>query len=174
MVFLQRWLVSRLIHDERGVTLAEMLMSIGILTIVVGMVGSTMWQSTQIHSRVLGDGVAINELRNGLGMFADDVKSAQSSDLPTDSSPATSVVLSWTDEYNDLVTPHSSTYALSGSKLIRTYDGVDIVVARSVVSVSFSLTARTISGTIEVSATAGDTTTLSLITVMKSEGAAAL
>ena len=165
-----RRLLARLLRDESGVTLAELLVSIGILTVVVGMVGSTMWHSTQIHDRVLGDGVAINELRNGLSLFADDVKSAQSSDLPTDSSPATSVTLSWTDEYNDVVTPHSSVYALSGTKLVRTYDGVDTVVARGVASVSFSLTTKTINASIEVNATDGATTTLSLNTVMKAEG----
>ena len=135
-----RRLCSRALRDQRGVTLTELLVSIGILTVVVGMVGSTMWQSTQVHSRVLGDGVAINELRNGLSLFADDVKSAQVSDLPTDSSPATSVTLTWTDEYNDIVTPHSSAYVLTGTVLVRTYDGLDTVVSRNVASVSFSLT----------------------------------
>lgn len=163
--------LARFTRDESGVTLPELVVSISILVVVVGMVGSTMWHSTNIHGRILGDGVAINELRNGLSLFAKDVKSAQGSDLPTDSTPAASVTLTWTDEYQDVVVPHSSSYALSGGSLVRTYDSVDTVVARNVVSVSFVLTNQTISATFEVNASDGGTRTLSLDTVMKAVGA---
>ena len=161
--------MSRLLKDQRGLTLAELLASIGVLAIVGGLLSTTVFQTIQSQSKVLNDGFAINELTRGLAAISTDIKAAQSTDLPIDSSPSATVTLDWTDEYNDVVTPHSSSYALTGTLLLRNYDGVQSVVARKVVSVSFSLTGRAIDAQIEVQGDGGTTKTMSLKSVMTPE-----
>ena len=91
---------SWLISQAEGFTLVEMLVGITLLTIVMSTIGTSSFQALKTQQRVTDDGLAINELRKGLGWFAEDAKMATSTNL-IDSAPATSTItMSWRDYFN--------------------------------------------------------------------------
>lgn len=160
--------MSRIFRDSGGFTLVEMLVSIGILSIVMGTVGTALFQSLKTQSGVIDDGTAINELRKGLSWFASDVKMAQTSTL-IDLDPAVdTVTFTWTDQFQDASVPHTSTYAVVGDELIRTYDSNSHAVARDVVSAEFSLSSRSVVVKVTVNSGPGVTRNLSVNTIMRS------
>ena len=160
--------MRRIFRDCGGFTLVEMLVSIGILSIVMATVGTGLFQSLKTQSGVVDDGTAINELRKGLSWFASDVKMAQTSTL-IDLDPAVaSVTFTWTDQFQDASVPHTSTYAVVGDELIRTYDSNSHAVARDVVSAEFSLNSRSVVVKVTVNSGPGVTRNLSVNTIMRS------
>ena len=93
---------------------------------------------------------------------------AQTGDLVDGGPAVSSVILNWTDEYQEASISHISSYVLTGDKLVRTYDGESHIVAHRVVSVGFSRASNTITVQLEVEAGGQTTNTLSLKTVMRS------
>ncbi len=156
------------LHDSRGFTLPEVLVSMGILTVVMSTIGIALFQALDTQTGVVDDGLAINELRKGLSWFAKDVKMARSTDMVDGAPAVSSVTFTWTDEFQDAEVDHTSSYALVGDQLVRTYDGNAHTVARRVVSVAFSLSSRTVTAQFEIDAGAGTTRTLSVKTVIRS------
>jgi hypothetical protein len=73
---------------------------------------------------------------------------AQSTDLVDGAAPVSSMTLSWTDWSQDGGVPHSVTYGLSGTELLRTYDGQTLTVGHYVTSVGFSLSGQALFVTI--------------------------
>ena len=162
----RHWLISQ----AEGFTLVEMLVGVTLLTIVMSTIGTSSFQALKTQQRVSEDGLAVNELRKGLGWFAEDAKMATSTNL-TDNAPATTTItMSWRDYFNVTSTSgvlHTAIYALNGGRLERTYDGSTHTVARDVVTALFSLASTTISAQIEVNAQPGTTRTLSVDSVMR-------
>jgi len=161
-------ILRRFIQAQGGFSLPELLVAVGILGIVTSTIGVAIFQSLGAENEVVADGLGINELRKGFSWFAEDVKMAQTSDL-TDGGPAASTVsLSWTDHFADAGTNHTSSYALVGDELVRTYDSSSHTVARKVVSVSFSLSVKTITAQLEVRTEPGQTRNLTVNAIMRS------
>ena len=157
-----RWtLIRPLVRSCRGFTLVEVLVSVGILSIILGTVVTAIFQALATERTIAADGRAINELRRGLSWFADDAERAATTDLLDGGPIAVTVTLEWTDRYGELEPiPHTVTYALADTdgdgmddSLLRNMDGVSHIVARRVVpgSLMFTLSARTITVEISVS-----------------------
>ena len=159
--------MMKLWRSQRGFTLIEVLVSVAILSMVMGTVGTALFQALGTERTVVDDGLAINELRRAISYFSGDVKMAQDTDLVDGGAPVSSCTLSWIDEFADAQVSHSSSYAVVDDGLVRTYDGNAHTVARRVVSVSFSRTGQTITIQLEVNAAPGITKTLSAKTVMR-------
>ena len=160
--------MSRIFRDCGGFTLVEMLVSLGILSIVMATVGTALFQGLKTQSGVVDDGTAINELRKGLSWFASDVKMAQTSTL-INLDPAVNVVtFYWTDQFQNGSVPHTSTYAVVNDELVRTYDSNSHAVARDVASAEFSLSSRSVLLKVTVNSGAGVTRNLSVNTIMRS------
>lgn len=159
--------MRKLHYNQRGFTVVEVVASVAILTMVMGLLGTALFQALGTETVVVDDGLAINELRKGLSYFSEDVKMTQTTDLEDGGAPVSSCDLSWTDEYQDAQTPHTSSYALVGDRLVRTYDGNAHTVANRVISVSFSRSGQTITAQIEVDAGPPGTRTLSVNAVMR-------
>ncbi len=155
--------LKKLWSSQRGFTLAEMIVGVGILSIIMGTIGTSLFQALGTQREVADDGLAINEIRNGLSWFAEDVKRARDADVTSGV-----LTLTWTDEFGGDGTNHTVTYELVGDSLVRTYDGSNHTVAHRVVSVAFTLSSRTITAQLEVNAEPGTTRTLSMKTVMRS------
>ena len=66
---MKKWFRSQL-----GFTLAEVLVSVGLLTIATSIIGTSLFQALATQRAVQDDGHAINELRKGLGWFGEDIK----------------------------------------------------------------------------------------------------
>jgi hypothetical protein len=159
----------RLCRDSEGSTLAELLVYIGILAAFVGSFSVASFQAFGTRSDVADDGLAINELRRGLGWFADDVGMAREATVVADT-----LTLEWTDYFEDLGAEHMVTYTIVEDRLVRSHsvDGGPAVVqaaARNVVSADFVIGARSVSAELTVDAEAGSTRTLSMKALMKPE-----
>ena len=153
-------------NSELGLTLAEVLVAVGLLTIATSIIGASMAQAMRSEQVIRDDGLAINELRNGLGWFAEDVKNAQAADI------AGGVLsLTWTDRFDDVNENHTVIYEQVGPLLVRNHvDGALMdghAVARRVSSVEFSISGRTVSIEMEVESQLGSTRTLSASAVMR-------
>ena len=165
---LGRW--TWLIRGAEGFTLVEMLVGITLLTIVMSTIGTSSFQALKVQQGVSQDGLAINELRKGLGWFAEDAKMATSTNLTDGAPAATTVTMSWRDYFNATsgsAVLHSAKYELKGDRLERTYDGNTHIVARDVVAALFSLASTTVTAQIEVNAQPDTTRTLSVDSVMR-------
>ena len=143
-------------------------MGVSILTILMSTIGVAMFQALGTQRRVVDDGLAVNELRKGLSWLAVDVRMAKGTDLADLAPAVSSVTFTWTDEFNNSAAPHTSSYALVGNRLVRTYDGSAHTVARRVLSVEFSRSDKTVTAQLELDAGAGTTRTISLRTLMRS------
>ena len=160
--------MKKLWRSQQGITLAELLVGLGILSLIMSTIGAGLFQALGTQAEVRGDGHAIDELRKGFGWIAQDVKMANSTDLVDGAPAVSSVTLTSTDNYDGAEVSHTVSYALVVDRLVRTYDGTDHTVGRRVVSVSFSRSGNTVTAQFEVDVVVGTTRTLSLKTVMRS------
>ncbi len=158
---MKKWLRSQL-----GFTLAEVVVSVGLLTIATSIIGTSLFQALATQRVVQDDGHAINELRKGLGWFAEDIKMAHTADVT-----GGVLTLTWTDHFNDANQDYTVTYAKAGNLLVRTlFVGTTtnaLAVVRRVASVSFSISGQTVSAQVEVDSKPQKTRTLSATAVMR-------
>lgn len=150
--------LRRLLASPRGFTLLEVLVIVGIFTVVTGVVGRNVFQALSIQRFWREQVVATKELRHAGSIFAGDAVYAQTTSLVEGAPPVSSVTLDWTDRTG---VPHTATYTLSGSILFRQYDGATISVARRVVNAGFSLSGRMLTFDLEVEAERGGTDSIS-------------
>ena len=157
-----QWLTSRLqalLASSRGLTLAEVLVSLGILGVSVGLVGGGIFQALRFSTDWTDNVVAVKEVRHAASWFAGDALNAETTDLTDGASPVSSVVITWID--SDSVA-HTATYSLVDNRLVRNYDGAPITVARDVVSVGFSRSGQILRLDLTVEAAAGETKSTSM------------
>ncbi len=158
---MKQWFRSQL-----GFTLAEVLITVGLLTIATSIIGTAMFQALATQRVVQDDGRAISELRKGLGWFAEDIRMAQTADVT-----GGVLTLTWTDYFNDANQNYTVTYAKVGNLLMRTHSvGTTtnaLAVVRRVSSVSLSISGQTISAEVEVDSTPDNTRSLSASAIMR-------
>lgn len=134
-----RWLKARLRSllsgSSDGFTLAEVLVTVGLLSITMSLMGGSIFQALGIVRFWQDDAIATKELRHAIMWFSRDAPNAQATDLVDGAPPVSSVSMSWTDKDG---VPHTAIYSLVANRLVRNYDGNEITVARIVDSVSFS------------------------------------
>ena len=149
------WLSRVLDRASPGFTLAELLVSLGILGISMGLIGGGIFQALELDRTWADDVVATREVRHATSWFAGDALNAQGTDLVDGAAPVSSATLSWTDQGQ---VSHAATYSLSAdATLIRDVDGSKITVARKVLSAQFSRNGSILKLILEVQAAAGET-----------------
>ena len=124
--------------DERGVTLVEILLAAGIATMIIGVLGSSIflfWRTTEQGNERYR---ALHDVQNAGFWITRDGQRAQSTSLIEGADPVESMTLSWTDGGQS----HTVTYSLSGNSLQRNHDGTITTVARLISSVGFSISAQ--------------------------------
>ncbi len=148
--------LKRLLHGQRGFTLVEVLVALGIMSALGSVLVGTLYQMANYTSRGHAQLAVIADLRIATQWLAQDIQMAKTTDL-VDGNPAVScssldpsscVVLSWTDEFSGSATAHSASYSQVGAEFRRTYDGSTHTVARSVTEVEISLQGRLITVTL--------------------------
>lgn len=160
--------MKRLLKDQKGISLLELIVGIGILGAVMSVIGVASANALSTQGNVISDGVAVLELRRGLSWFSSDIKKAQNTDLVDGATPATSMTSTWTDQFQGIDAQHSVTYAMVGDSLVRTYDGVAQIVARGVSAASFYRSGNTIHAQIDVTVTPGTSRTLGVQALVRS------
>jgi len=128
---------------QKGFTLIELLVALAVgsvlLTGAVLTIHQVVWGTGRNSSQV----VALTDVNQAALSIKRDLMMTQHTDLP-DGVPQSSVWLGWTD-YTSFETgnqTHSSAYALSGTELLRTYDGTESVAGRNITSVTFTKDAQ--------------------------------
>ena len=156
--------LRRLGTNNGGLTLLEVVIAVSIVTSGLGFVGTAIFQTLSADQSWRADLMASKQARNANSWFAGDALNAQSTDLTDGGPPSGSVTLSWTG--TDSV-PHTAQYSLTGTDLVRAFDGVWTTVARTVVATGFSLSGSILTFDLEVNARQGNTESTSLQTHLR-------
>jgi len=125
------------ISDQRGFTVIELVVAIAIISTLATMLSTTMSQYVRSVSLNRAMFEANHAFMVSSIWMGKDFQMGEAIDLEDDTSD-TSFTMTWVDEYDGASDPHSVTYALVGSELLRTYDGNQITVARNISSLTFS------------------------------------
>ncbi|MCH7744991.1 MAG: prepilin-type N-terminal cleavage/methylation domain-containing protein [Chloroflexi bacterium] len=158
-------LVKRIAKRSDGFTLVEALIAVGILTLGLGLVGSTVFQSLAIERFWRDDVIATKELRHADSRFAGDALYTEATSLVDGAAPVNTVDLTWTD--TDGVS-HTAVYSVTGdNRFVRDLGGTQSTLARDVVQTGFSLNGRLLTFDLEVEADQGTTKTSSLQTYLR-------
>lgn len=127
--------------NQKGFTLIEILvvMAVGGLVMAVALLSiyQIVWGAERSNDQV----IALTDVNHAALWLKWDLQMTQSTNLTDgDPVPQSSVSLNWTD-YTGFVTAnasaHSSNYTLSGTELLRTYDGTTRIVGRHITSIGF-------------------------------------
>ena len=152
-------------NTERGVTLLETLIAIGIMTMALTMVGGPLFGALATDDEWREDVSATAAWRRAGALVARDGANAETTSLADGAGPVDAATLSWTDS---AAAAHTATYALSNASLVRTLDGAQLVVARRVVDVGFSRSGGLMTFTIEVDSGGGSTETATASVLLRS------
>lgn len=152
---------------QRGFTLLEVVVSLGLTGLVLSMVTGAMFQAWGVERNQRHEVVATAQLRNAADWFFKDATNANSTDLVDGVAPVSTVLLNSTDA-NGI--PHITTYSLNGTRLVRTYDGSSITVAQNVASAAFSLSGGSVFATLQVPGARGAVKSLSMESYMRMAG----
>ena len=167
-----RDIFRQLTRNSCGFALLEIAVGLSILSMGVGLIGTSVFQVLSIQRHWQADRVATKDLRHTGSWFAGDALNAETvvfggtPDEPT-------VTLSWSEIVDNSVPgspvfqSRSSVYSLDGDTLTRNEDGVVTPVAKGVVSAEFSLSGKVLTLDLTVDSGNGGTTTLTLQTYLR-------
>ena len=121
--------LGNVFRSSSGFTLIEVMVALGILSLIVAIFGTAVFEVVSLQLTWQGDVTATHEMRRAGGWFAGDALNAQTTSLTADAAPASSVTLNWTSGGE----PQAVTYSLSGTELLRDSGSQQLPVARDVV-----------------------------------------
>ena len=150
-------------RSPRGFALLEVAVGLSILSMGVGLIGTSVFQVLSIQRNWQDDRVATKDLRHTGSWFAGDALNAETVVI-AGTPEAPTVTISWVDS-SDVF--HSSIYRLDGDTLTRNDDGIVTQVAKGVVSAEFSLSGRVLTLDLTVNSGNGGTTPLTLQTYLR-------
>jgi len=143
---------------QRGFTLIEVLVVLAIGSVLMTSALLTLQQVVWGTLRAGSQTMALTDVNFAAASIKEDIEMAQSTNLIDGNPvPQSSVTLTWIDYTlftSATQTHHSSMYTLSGTKLLRTYDGTVSIVSRHITSIGFTQNGRVV--TVSVTATGTD------------------
>jgi prepilin-type N-terminal cleavage/methylation domain-containing protein len=128
---------------QKGYTLLELLVVISITGFIVLVIGSSFAQIMRGRVDIAQKSVAMTDIDNAAHWLTRDLVLAQTISL-TEGAPATSnMTLNWSDRTawaaDEGTVMHSVNYALSGTRLLRNYDGEVSTIGRYLTTANFSI-----------------------------------
>jgi prepilin-type N-terminal cleavage/methylation domain-containing protein len=137
---------------QKGFTLIEMVAAIAVggmlLAGALASIYQVVWGSARTNDQV----IALNDVNYAAMWIRRDLQMAQETNLiDGDPVPQSSLELRWVDNTGwatDETRNHSANYTLSGTKLLRNYDGTVSVVGRYISSIGFTQKGRVVFCTI--------------------------
>ncbi len=159
-------------RNSSGFALLELAVGLSILSMGVGLIGTSVFQVLSIQRHWQADRVATKDLRHTGSWFAGDALNAETvviggtPDEPT-------VTLSWSELVDNSIPgspvfqSRSSVYSLDGDTLTRNNDGVITTLADDVASAVFSLSGRVLTLNMTVNSGNGGTTPMTLQTYLR-------
>lgn len=149
-------MLSRLLHQlkaEDGVTLVETIVALGILTAALSLVGTPMVGALRQGDSWRQDIIATVTLQRAGTWLSKDTINAETTSLTDGGAPVDNVAFDWHDLDG---TPHTAIYALNGTNLERTCDGLSLIVARNVTAVGFSQASNVLTFSLSVMGGSGN------------------
>ena len=138
--------VRTLARSSSGYTLMEVLVAVGILSGVIAVFGTGVFQITSVQRYWRDDVTSKRELRRAGTWFAGDALNAVTTSLTDGAASTNTVTLNWTSGGSAV----SSTYSISSGNLIRNFGGQQLAVARDVSTVAFSLSGKLLTFTLTI------------------------
>jgi len=123
---------------QRGMTLVEVVIATGIAAVVTAALALVIYNLMTVTERNNDATTTLSDVQNAVYMISYDAKMAGSTDIGEGDPVANEVLFSWVDGGGNA---HSSHYYLSGTELIRDYDGNTHSVAKFISSIEFTVTA---------------------------------
>ena len=145
-------ILYRFIAQSSGFTLMEVSLALGILSLGLGLVGTSIFQVFDIQRSWQDQRVATKETRHAASWFAGDALKAKATNLVDNNPPTDGVILT--------LASGDVTYLRSGDTLVRETGGNQNVIAKKVVSNGFSIDGELLTFTVEVAASGGNTGTI--------------
>lgn len=155
---------------QKGFTLLEILVIVGIGAVLLTVALGSIYQIIYSTKSSGGQNQALTDVNRAALQIKKDIQSTQNTDL-SEGVSQNSTVLSWIDFTATDNNTHSSNYTLSGTWLLRGYDGESQIIGRYITGISFTQTGRIIE--VVITATSNTTPpiskTLEFSTYMRSE-----
>ncbi len=126
---------------QRGFTVVELLLVVFIVGLVVPVVLTMVVQMSQGTKRINTEMVIQNEVDIASGWFSRDLSQVRTTDIVDLDPSVNSMRVEWQDETSWALEgqeAHYAEYTLSGTDLLRNYDGTTTTVARYVADIQFS------------------------------------
>lgn len=155
---------------QKGFTLLEILVIVAIGAVLLTGALGAIYQIINSTKSSGGQNQALTDVNRAALQIKKDIQAIQNSDL-SEGVPQSSVVFSWTDFTLSDNNTHSGNYTLSGTQLLRGFNGESQIIGRHITDLSFTLSGRIIE--VEITATSNTTPpvskTLEFSAYMRSE-----
>lgn len=161
-------------RGQRGFTLIEILMAVAITGMIMPVVASAIYLISRGTVRMNNDFVIQQDIDSASNWFNRDLSQAQTIDLADGAPSVNHVRVDWNDLTGwatEGAEGHYAVYTLSGTNLMRNYDGgTPSIAARRVANIQFSRSGRFITVTI-TSSLRGQAETLTYFITPRTDGA---
>jgi len=131
---------------QKGMTLVEVVIASAIAAVISAALGMVIYNISTTTERSNNITSTVNDVNNAVYWISHDARMAGSTDLTEGDPVASEVLLSWVDGGGN---GHSSHYYLSGTELVRYYDGSTLTVARFIASLEFTVSSDSLNYVIE-------------------------
>lgn len=127
---------------QKGFTLIELLIAMALGAIIIVGITNGIFQVYRGTIRTRGQVVPLTDVNQAIRWLRKDILMTQSTDLVYVTPQSPPVTLEWTD-YTTWATEetrdHYVTYTLSGTDLMRNYDGNEHIIGRNITGIEFIL-----------------------------------
>jgi len=128
---------------QKGFTLVELLVALPIGTAILLVIVASLFQIEQGRVEITGKSAAMMDIDNAAHWLTRDLVLAQATDLTPGADPVPAMFMAWSDlthwAGDNGTILHSANYSLSGTRLLRTYDGETTIIGRYITDIGFSI-----------------------------------
>jgi len=125
---------------QKGTTLLELMVGMAITAMILSGVIGLIFQEFSGTATAKTCVTVAHEIGNAARWISQDGMMAESTGCVEGAQPTDRVTLTWIERYDFVNIPHSSSYYLEGTQLLRDYDGTVTTVARDISKIEFSQT----------------------------------
>ena len=159
---------------QKGFTLIELMAVMAITGMIVLAVASSIFQVAQGRVDVAQKSTAMADIDSAVHWLVRDLVLAQETSLAEGAPPVSDITIEWSDltawAGDEGSVEHYISYTLSGTQLLRDYDGEETIVGRHLTNVGFSVEGKMFTVTLTSrSGLPGSTVTRSFLIQMRSD-----
>jgi len=154
---------------QKGFTLVELLVALAVGSVVLMSAFGALNQVVFSTIRTRSQAIALNDVNFAAARIKEDIRMAMSTGLIDENPiPQSSLTLTWLDYTTDTgegtdATLHSCIYTISGTELLRTYDGAMSIVGRNITSIGFTRNGKLITCSITAIGTSVQERSMTLV-----------